>query len=82
MCLSIENALLIRAELCHGSLSMNQLGDTEYRITETVTAIESVLGKWTSLVKDSEAALWESLLVREVFVTGGSDGEYDSLAIS
>ncbi len=75
--LTIEDALLMRAELCDGSITFNDIKDEDYYVNDCFRAIEAVLNRVDAYCDNPDGALWQSLLTREVLLTGGLDAEYE-----
>lgn len=65
---TVTNDLLVRAEFCHGSIGY---AEANYEIKPLVEAIEEVCIKCICWIDHDEKALWQSLLTREVILTGG-----------
>lgn len=65
---TVANDLLLRAEFCHGSINF---AEANYEVKPVVDAIQDICVKWVSWINNDEKALWQSLLTREVLLTGG-----------
>ena len=66
--IDIEDALLMRAEFCAGTISY---AEANYELGPVLRAINEILGKNTAWIDNPLRAEFESLLTREVLMTGG-----------
>lgn len=66
---TVANDLLIRAEFCDGHIDPPEYGNGFRFVVDSIR--DTLKTHPIAYAVDSEAAMWQSLLTREVLLTGG-----------